>query len=199
MRLLLSTIGSRGDVQPLVALAQQLRVLGQEVHFCVPPDFRVWIESMGMTVTPIGPTLRATGKARPMSAPHTPEQRQQLMAGTVATQFATITTAAQGCDMIVGATALQLAAPSIAEQLGIPYVFAAYCPNVLPSPHHAPPVLAMLGDKVCESMEQRKSWSMNLGHEHLATTINSYLPVSIERQGELIKKMSDAIEVGALR
>ena len=65
--------------------------------------------------------------------------------------------------------------------------------------HSLRKTLAMLGDKVCESMEQRKSWSMNLGHEHLATTINSYLPVSIERQGELIKKMSDAIEVGALR
>ena len=40
MRVLLSTIGSRGDVQPLVALASQLRALGQEVRLCVPPDFR---------------------------------------------------------------------------------------------------------------------------------------------------------------
>ena len=55
MRVLLSTIGSRGDVQPLVALALQLRTLGQEVHLCVPPDFRDWIESLGMPVTPIGP------------------------------------------------------------------------------------------------------------------------------------------------
>ena len=43
MRVLLSTIGSRGDVQPLVALASQLRALGQEVRLCVPPDFRDWI------------------------------------------------------------------------------------------------------------------------------------------------------------
>ncbi|HEU4619913.1 MAG TPA: hypothetical protein VFV10_17885, partial [Gammaproteobacteria bacterium] len=61
-------------------------------------------------------------------------------------QFETIGEAARGCDAIVGATALQLAAPSIAEKLGIPYVFAAYCPAVLPSPRHAPPVLAMRGD-----------------------------------------------------
>jgi vancomycin aglycone glucosyltransferase len=40
MRILLSTIGSRGDVQPLVALALQLKALGQEVHLCVPADFR---------------------------------------------------------------------------------------------------------------------------------------------------------------
>ena len=63
MRVLLSTIGSRGDVQPLVALAWQLKMLGQDVRLCVPPDFRDWIEGLGMPVTPIGPEVRSTGKA----------------------------------------------------------------------------------------------------------------------------------------
>src|ERR687886_318605 len=146
MRVLLSTIGSRGDVQPLVALALELRALGQEVRLCVPPDFRNWIEGMGMPVTPIGPELRSTGKANPFAALPTPEQRRQMLEGTLATQFEMIAAAARGCDAILGATALQIAAPSIAEKMGIPYVFAAYCPAVLPSPHHAPPALAMLGD-----------------------------------------------------
>ena len=146
MRILLSTIGSRGDVQPLVAIALALQALDQEVRLCVPPDFRNWIESLGMLVTPIGPELRSTGKVNPTAARLTPEQRRQMMEGTVATQFETIAAAAQGCDVIMGATALQIAAPSIAEKMGIPYVFAAYCPIVLPSPHHAPPVLGMLGD-----------------------------------------------------
>lgn len=146
MRVLLSTIGSRGDVQPLVALAAQLRDLGQEVRLCVPPDFRDWIESLGMPVTPIGPELRSTGKASPAATLPTPEQRRQMIEGTVAAQFETIAAVAQGCDVIVGATALQIAAPSVAERIGIPYVFGAYCPAVLPSPRHAPPVLAILGD-----------------------------------------------------
>src|SRR5262245_49696929 len=147
MRVLLSTIGSRGDVQPLVALALQLRALGQEVRLCVPPDFRDWIESFGMPVTPIGPELRKLTAASPPAnqAPPSPEQRRQMVEATVATQFETIAAAAQGCDILVGATALQIAAPSVAEKLGIPYVFAAYCPAVLPSPHHAPPPLSMLG------------------------------------------------------
>ena len=51
MRVLLSTIGSRGDVQPLVALALQLRALGHDVRLCVPPDFREWIDGMGFNVT----------------------------------------------------------------------------------------------------------------------------------------------------
>jgi hypothetical protein len=43
---------------------------------------------------------------------------------TVATQFETLTSAAQECDVIVAATALQVAR-SVAEKLGTPYVFAA--------------------------------------------------------------------------
>jgi vancomycin aglycone glucosyltransferase len=154
MRILLSTIGSRGDVQPLVALALQLKTLGQEVRLCAPPDFREWIESLGISVVSIGPEVRSFAVAsRPATpTPPTPEQRRQMIEGTVVTQFETIMAAAQGCDVIVGATALQIAAPSVAEKLGIPYVFAAYCPAVLPSPRHAPPVLAMVGDKPAPAM-----------------------------------------------
>ena len=158
MRILLSTIGSRGDVQPLVALGLQLKTLGQDVHMCVPPDFREWIEGLGVTVTPIGPELRSTAKASPMTVLPTQEQVRQMMEGTVAAQFETITAAAQGCNIIVGATALQIAAPSIAEKMGVPYFFAAYCPAVLPSPHHAPPVLPALGDKPVTMTDYSELW-----------------------------------------
>ena len=142
MRILFSTIGSRGDVQPLVALASHLKGLGHEVRLCVPPDFREWIESLGIPVTPIGPEVRKFAASRPTATqPLTAEQRRQLAGATVATQFETLTSAAQNCDVIVAATALQVAARSVAEKLAIPYVFAAYTPVVLPSPHHAPPPL----------------------------------------------------------
>ncbi|RKG76120.1 glycosyltransferase [Corallococcus exercitus] len=177
MRILLSTIGSRGDVQPMVALASRLKALGQEVHLCVPPDFRDWIEGLGMPVTPIGPELRPTGKANPAASLPTPEQRRRMMEGTVAAQFETIGAAARGCDVIVGATALQLAAPSVAELLGIPYVFAAYCPAVLPSPHHAPPVLAMLGDTPAPAPgDYREHWARDAQrwNDHWISLINPY-------------------------
>jgi len=158
MRALLSTIGSRGDVQPLVALGQALTSLGQEVRLCVPPDFCEMIEQLGMPAVPIGPELKSTGKG---SLPQTltPEQRRQMIEGTVATQFATIAQAAQGCDVIVGATALQIAAPSIAEKMGIPYIFASYCPAVLPSRQHAPPVLGWLGDKPVTMSDYSELWA----------------------------------------
>src|SRR4029078_1111598 len=38
MRVLLTSWGSRGDIEPLAALALRLRDLGAEVRACVPPD-----------------------------------------------------------------------------------------------------------------------------------------------------------------
>ena len=165
MRVLLSTIGSRGDVQPVVALALQLRALGQEVRLCVPPDFREWIESFGIPVTPIGPEVRAFAVAsRPATppAPPTPEQMRHLMDATVATQFDTIGAAADGCNIIVATTAIQIATRSVAEMRGIPYVFAAYSPNVLPSRHHAPPVLTTQGQTPAPATaDVRELWARN--------------------------------------
>jgi len=140
MRALLSTIGSRGDVQPLVALALQLRVLGHDARLCVPPDFTDWIEGLGFSVAPIGPPVRTSrgSSASTPPAPPTADQRRQMIEATVARQFDTLGSAAHGCDVIVAATALQVAARSIAEQLSLPYIFVAYSPNVLPSAHHAP-------------------------------------------------------------
>ncbi|WP_182900163.1 glycosyltransferase [Microbispora sp. H10830] len=139
MRVLLSTIGTRGEVQPMVALAMALRELGQEARLCVPPDFRDWVEGLGFPVVPIGPELRPTASAAPrVQAPPTPEQRRRMIDGTVAVQFATIPAAAEGCDVIVGGGAMSMAAHSVAEQLGIGYVYVSYCPVTLPSPHHAP-------------------------------------------------------------
>lgn len=36
-------------------------------------------------------------------------------------------------------------------------------------------------------LDAQKAWSQNLGHENFTTTVSSYLPVSEQRQGELIK------------
>jgi vancomycin aglycone glucosyltransferase len=68
VRVLLATIGSRGDVQPVVALALQLRELGQEARVCAPPDFRDWIDTLGIHFTSVGPALSSAGKANPSAA-----------------------------------------------------------------------------------------------------------------------------------
>ena len=136
MRVLLSTIGSRGDVQPMVALAVQLRELGQEVRVCAPPDFRDWIEDLGIPFVPLGPEVRSTAKPSPAQARPSAEQMRQMIEGTVATQFETIPTAAQGCDVIVAGNALQIAARSVAEQMGNPLRLRRLLPDysAIPTP-----------------------------------------------------------------
>ena len=54
MRALLTTYGSRGNVQPLVGLAVQLRTLGAEVRVCAPPDSAVRLTGVGVPLVPIG-------------------------------------------------------------------------------------------------------------------------------------------------
>jgi vancomycin aglycone glucosyltransferase len=142
MRALLSTIGSRGDVQPLLALALELRTQGHECRLCAPPDFRDFIAAHGVPFVAVGPAVRHVGAAgQAATGKPSPESFRQLIADTIAGQFATLGEAAADCDVIVASTALQYAARSIAELKGIPYFFAAYSPIVLPSAHHAPPPL----------------------------------------------------------
>jgi vancomycin aglycone glucosyltransferase len=142
MRVLLSTIGTRGEVQPLVALAVRLRELGLQARLCAPPDFRAWAEGLGISFVPMGPELRQTAKpdSAMAKAMASPEQRRLMAEAMVATQFETLPAAAEGCDVVVAGMALNIAAHSVAEQKGIPYVFTAYCPITLPSLHHRPPV-----------------------------------------------------------
>jgi vancomycin aglycone glucosyltransferase len=80
------------------------------------------------------------------STPITPEVARRMAEASVAAQFETIGAAARGVDAIVAATALQIAARTIAEREGARYVFVAYCPAVLPSPHHAPIPLRTRGE-----------------------------------------------------
>jgi vancomycin aglycone glucosyltransferase len=76
MRVLLTTYGLRGDVEPLVGLAVQLRALGAEVPVCAPPDFAEPLARIGMPLVPVGQPVRplVTG-ATPPSAADLPRAR----------------------------------------------------------------------------------------------------------------------------
>jgi len=58
------------------------------------------------------------------------------------------------------------------------------------NPHSFRKTLALLGGELCETPEQYKAWSQNLGHEHVLTTFTSYGDVSSHRQAEIIRAMA---------
>ena len=142
MRALLAAVGTRGDVQPALALALELRKLGHAVRLCISPNFVDWAKSLGLEAVPMGVEMRMPGRTSGTMPTLTPEELRRLresMPDLITDQFETIGAAADGCDVIVGANAHQYAAPSIAEHAGIGCVTAVYAPVALPSPDLAPP------------------------------------------------------------
>ena len=96
-----------------------------------------------------------------------------------------------GCGIAASPASGCPASPTPTRRRSSPSSGRAFAAVGLPeyTPHSFRKTLAMLGDKLCETMEQRKAWSQNLGHEHLATTVSAYMPVSRERQAELLLEM----------
>lgn len=66
------------------------------------------------------------------------------------------------------------------EAAGLPYF----------NPHSVRRTLAQLGETICQTPEQFKAWSQNLGHEGVLTTFYSYGGVAQRRQGEIIQELA---------
>ncbi len=59
------------------------------------------------------------------------------------------------------------------------------------NPHSIRNTLVRLGETVCQTPEQFKAWSQNLGHEGVLTTFYSYGEVGSRRQGEIIQGLAE--------
>lgn len=60
------------------------------------------------------------------------------------------------------------------------------------NPHSLRNTLVQLGQQQCQTPEQFKAWSQNLGHEEVLTTFYSYGYVADQRQGEIIHALHGA-------
>jgi integrase/recombinase XerC len=72
-------------------------------------------------------------------------------------------------------------------------VFRKAFEQVQMHPHHPHSVRKTLGQELSDRnlpLATQKAWSQNLGHEKFTTTVSSYLPVSDQQQGELIKGLT---------
>ncbi|MFJ5307018.1 glycosyltransferase [Streptomyces sp. NPDC088350] len=158
MRVLLSTYGTRGDVEPLVALAVRLRALGVDVRMCAPPDeeFAERLAGLGVQLVPVGPPARELMRGSTLpSAADLSRYRTEM----VAAQFDIFPAAVDGCDALVAAGLAQIAARSVAEAAGIRYVYVSYSAVNLPSPHHAPPPRP--GWPEPEASDNRTLWELD--------------------------------------
>ncbi|WP_332641186.1 glycosyltransferase [Brevundimonas sp.] len=138
MRILLSTYGSRGDVEPLVGLAVALQSLGAGAVVSAPPEpeFEELLARAGVESAPAFMSVRQwIDEAR-----RDPKPIPALAARMVPAQYDSLYAASEGCDAIV-ATGLfpsAAAARNVADKRGLRYEQAVFCPISLPSHHHKP-------------------------------------------------------------
>ncbi|WP_232661257.1 glycosyltransferase [Pseudonocardia sp. TRM90224] len=125
MRVLLSTWGSRGDVEPLLGLALELRTQGVDVRMCAPPDFADRLAEVGVPLVPMGFAVRELVASKPSPA--------EVAAALVAQHFDVVGKAAEDCDAVVATGLMPAGVRSVAEHLGIHYVLAALHSVGLPS------------------------------------------------------------------
>jgi vancomycin aglycone glucosyltransferase len=158
LRFLLTTVGSRGDVEPLVALAVALRGLGAEATVCAPPDedFAELLARVGLPLVPMGPTIRSV-VAGPR--PPTAQDAFRLAPELVAARFDTLGPAAEGCDALLATGLMPAGARDVAEHAGIPYVYACFHVFGLPSRHFVPG--ARPGTPSPEGADNRTLWEQD--------------------------------------
>ena len=60
------------------------------------------------------------------------------------------------------------------------------------TPHAFRTTLIEMASARCGTAEEFKAWGMNIGHENMAVTMGSYLPISKHRKEDLIKRLKPA-------
>lgn len=141
LRIVLAAVGSRGDVQPLLALAQTLRARGHVPVMAAPPNVASWVRGLGFEFAPLGvdiqqwlaahsdimtgnPVTMLKGAGRYLNE-QLPAQARELMP------------ICAGADALVYA-GLALAAPTVADTLHLPALGVLYTTCLIPSDQHPP-------------------------------------------------------------
>jgi vancomycin aglycone glucosyltransferase len=123
MRVALVVSGSRGDVQPMLALALGLNRAGHQALVCSSPENGDWVRGYDCAFHAVGASVRgnpdlATGSLRAFNR----FIRQQAEA-----QVRELPSVLAGCDLVL-ASGLVFGVRPVAEHLKIPYRYVAFSP-----------------------------------------------------------------------
>jgi UDP:flavonoid glycosyltransferase YjiC (YdhE family) len=148
-RVVIATVGSRGDVQPALAIAQELLKRGHVPVIAAPPNFAPWVQELGFEFASLGVDMQE------MLA-----QNQGVMTGNPwrmlkellryfseqpPLQVLQLKNICQGADALVYCGLAFFVAPSICESLALPGFGVLFTTCVLPAKAHVPPTLPWQG------------------------------------------------------
>jgi UDP:flavonoid glycosyltransferase YjiC (YdhE family) len=155
MKFVLASYGSRGDIEPCAAVGRELLRRGHDVRMAVPPDVIGFVESAGLAAVAYGPDRQVWQYAyRDFWTFFFGNfwRFQDLIRswrefGELSTQFwgqmsTTLTSLADGADLVLTGQTFEEAAANVAEYYDVPLATLHYIPirvngqlvRILPSP-----------------------------------------------------------------
>ncbi|KPL85169.1 glycosyltransferase [Herpetosiphon geysericola] len=139
MRILIIALGTRGDVQPMLALGLALQQRGHPVTLLVSSNFQAWVESFGLQVAIARVDIQqlmlsdqgndwvkhGANPAKQMQA------MRRLLEHHALTMIEDAWQAAQHCDVLISSFTSDTFAVTLAEVLGLVHISAPLQPAML--------------------------------------------------------------------
>ena len=149
LRVVLATVGSRGDVQPMLAVAQALVARGHIPVIAAPPNFGPWIRGLGFEFAELGVDIQALIAERPGLMTRNPltmlKEMVRYFKEQLTLQAQRLQAICEGADAIIYAGLAIFVAPSVCERLQLPGFGVMYTTCMLPSNQHPPPTIPWHG------------------------------------------------------
>lgn len=156
-KILVATYGSRGDVQPIIALCLAIRSAGHDVLLAAPPENRQWIDSLGLSFASLGdPFMAFAGRHPDVHSLRSVAPFLRFLRKQTRIQFRTLPPLVRGVDLAIGCS-LVFGLPSVAESVAVSYRYIAFCPQVFRSENH--PSLFSRNHRMSPALN-RLSWRM---------------------------------------
>lgn len=132
MRVNLLAVGTRGDVQPALALGVGLKVAGFEVQLAAFEEFRSLVEAYGLNFIPLSANIQellhqSVGKK--VFSGTALFDLIRLFRTAFSTMFTDFWQTSQGCDLLISNAATTFVVDSVAERLQIPYIETSVFPG----------------------------------------------------------------------
>ncbi len=138
MKIIVPAIGSRGDVQPYIALCQGLQRAGHEAILATNPKMRALVERYDVACAPVGPPVDMGMEGARLYAQAGKRwwlglwRTMQLSFRLVQDSYPDILTLCRGADVVVATDVA--AGTAEAAKLSLPWVSATLQPSRIPKP-----------------------------------------------------------------
>ena len=132
MKIACVVLGTRGDVQPMVALALGLMQKGHEVIICAPPENEEFVMRNNCQFVPFGPGIKKAIKENPekqkggVAVKITPSQGKKI----IGEQINMLPEKIKGVDLVLGA-GIVMGVQTAADILKVSYLLVAFYPIIL--------------------------------------------------------------------